>query len=62
MKSCKSHKWIRVGLLWGLFMYLFNVLLFPLLRGEKITLAGIVIGIPLWIIGGLFFGSCTQNK
>jgi hypothetical protein len=53
LKSYKNHKWIRIGLSWGAFMYLSTVLLFPFLRGEKVSLFGVLIGIPLWVMGGL---------
>jgi hypothetical protein len=62
LKSYKSHKWIRHGLSWGVFMYLSTVFLFPLLRGKKITMMAVLIGIPLWIIGGLAFGYSMNNS
>jgi len=49
-------KWLRAGLGWGLFMYIFMTILFPLMKGETITQKGLLIGIPLWTIGGLVFG------
>jgi hypothetical protein len=32
------------------------VLLFPLITGEGWTTRGILIGIPVWLIGGLAYG------
>ncbi|WP_055432461.1 hypothetical protein [Candidatus Symbiothrix dinenymphae] len=61
LKTYKSNKCIRAGLLWGAFMYLSITFLLPLLRGENITLAGVIIGIPLWLMGGLFWGYSMNN-
>ncbi|GHT69115.1 hypothetical protein AGMMS50239_35380 [Bacteroidia bacterium] len=62
LKTYKSNKWIRSGLLWGAFMYLSTVIFFPLFNGEKITMSAIWIGIPLWVIGGLAFGYTLMNN
>lgn len=48
--------WIKQGLSWGLFMYVFMNLTYPFIEGESITLNKLLIGIPLWTIGGLGFG------
>jgi hypothetical protein len=48
--------WIRQGLYWGLFMYVFMVLLFPLLTRDPITLKEVLVGIPFWTLGGLGYG------
>lgn len=48
--------WWSVGLRWGLFMFICSSLLFPLIDGEGITIKRLLIGIPIWIIGGLLFG------
>lgn len=54
--SQPQFKWWRSGLGWGFFMFIFMVILFPLISGEKITVKDVLIGIPIWAIGGLFFG------
>ena len=48
--------WIREGLFFGLFMFFFNTLLLPIILGEEYSLLKILVGIPLWILGGLSFG------
>ncbi len=52
----EGYGWVRQGLYWGLFMYVFMALMFPLIDGEGITLKKALIGIPIWTIGGLGFG------
>jgi len=54
-------KWWRDGLSWGLLMYFFMEILFPLIQGKDITQKGLLIGIPVWMIGGLLFG-CTLKR
>lgn len=48
--------WIRKGLFWGVFMYVFMTFMIPLIYGEGITLRKALIGIPFWTIGGLGYG------
>lgn len=48
--------WIKQGLLWGLIMYVFMTLMFPIIDEEGITLKKALIGIPIWTLGGLGFG------
>jgi|SRR5690554_1897904 len=52
----ESYGWIRQGLSWSFFMYVFMALMFPLIFGEIVTLNKLLIGIPIWILGGLGFG------
>ncbi|MCX8020478.1 MAG: hypothetical protein N2747_08305 [Chitinophagaceae bacterium] len=52
----EGYGWVKQGLLFGLYMYVFMILIFPLIEGEEITLRKILLGIPLWTIGGLIFG------
>lgn len=51
-----KNMWIKTGLGWGLFMYVFMTFLFPYFDGEPITRNDILIGIPVWAIAGLTFG------
>jgi hypothetical protein len=57
-KKLLTHpKWWIEGLLLGLFMFVINdLLLNPLILGTPITLKKLLIGIPIWTIGGLFYG------
>jgi hypothetical protein len=51
-----SQNWIKLGLVWGVLMFLFNSLGFPYFLGENITLEDIFVGLILWTLGGLAFG------
>ncbi len=55
-----QHSWWYAGLRWGLFMYIWAVILNPLLFRDEITLKKLLIGIPVWISGGLLFGLCMK--
>lgn len=61
----EGYGWIKQGLFWGLFMYVFMTFLFPLLFKDTITLSKALFGIPFWILGGLLYGyvvKCTTIK
>lgn len=49
-------KWQKVGISWALWMFVIMTFVWPLIDGEEITLKKILIGIPIWLIGGLAFG------
>ena len=51
-----KYQWWLSGLIWGFLMYVSMVIIFPLIKGENITQKGLLIGIPLWTVGGLLFG------
>ena len=55
-KNNTTRNWLKSGLYFGVFMFLCMVIIYPLIRGKEITLEDIMIGIPLWIIGGLVWG------
>ncbi len=48
--------WWRSGLIFGLFLYVFMEVLYPLISGKGITPQELLIGIPLWTCGGLVYG------
>lgn len=48
--------WWKIGLINGLIMYVLMELVFPLLDGSGYSSKKLLIGIPVWIIGGLIFG------
>lgn len=52
----KGRGWIRTGLVWGLMMFVMMTFIFPLIDGREITMVDILIGVPVWAIGGLLFG------
>lgn len=47
--------WVKQGLIWGLSMFLIMDIILPLAEGD-FSILDIIIGIPLWTIGGLIFG------
>ncbi len=51
-----DYQWWYIGLRWGLFMYVLSTVISPLIEGEGITFKGLLIGIPVWILGGSIFG------
>ena len=55
-KKNRTKNWLIAGLYFGLFMFVSMVIVFPLIAGKEISLESIVIGIPLWTIGGLWWG------
>lgn len=55
-KKNSTKTWLKSGLLWGLFMFVSMVLIYPMIKGVEITQKSILIGIPLWLIGGLGWG------
>lgn len=48
--------WITQGLSFGLLMLLLNDLIVPYLSGKEVKAISVIIGIPIWAIGGLLFG------
>ena len=55
-KQKQTKKWLKSGLFYGVFMYISMIIIFPLMKGEEITLRRLLIGIPFWHIGGLGWG------
>ncbi|TNE65204.1 MAG: hypothetical protein EP344_03125 [Bacteroidetes bacterium] len=53
--------WIRIGLGWGLFMYVFMTFILPFFYGEDLSWKQAVIGVPVWAIGGLSFGYAMKR-
>ena len=47
---------IRIGLPWGIGMFLLMTFIFPWMNDEPITLRKTLISFPLWMLGGLLFG------
>lgn len=59
-EETKTTKWWYTGLAWGLFIFLAINLLLPILNGESISMKKALVGIPIWVIGGLMFGWFTH--
>ena len=55
-KKNTTKKWLRFGLLWGLFMFVFSITLNPLISNVQITQKMILVNILIWTVGGLIFG------
>jgi hypothetical protein len=49
-------KWVKVGLIWGLIMFIIMVFIFPYFGNDKITIKSILLGSVIWSLGGLVFG------
>jgi hypothetical protein len=54
--SKKLTNIIKIGLPWGVGMFILLALIIPYFNDEKITLKKIVIAFPLWLLGGFVFG------
>lgn len=56
------QKWQKLGLIWGIWMYVMMTLIWPYVDGEKMTFRKVLIGIPIWLISGLLFGYFQRNN
>lgn len=50
------QNWVKQAMIWGGSMFVIMVFLFPWITGDEITWKRILIGIPVWAMGGLVFG------
>ena len=48
--------WVKQGLIWGLFMFIIMALAYPIAIYQTLEIKSVLIGIPLWAFGGLFWG------
>ena len=55
-----KSQWFLFGVVFGVFMYVFMEILFPLIERESLTPKRLLIGIPIWLIAGLVFGLLTK--
>ena len=55
----KKHT--KEGILWGVWMFVFMEVIFPLIKGEEITLKPMLFAIPFWAFAG-FFISFVDRK
>lgn len=55
-KISTNYLWIKQGLKWGVFMFIFMTFLIPLMIGQSIVWERILIGIPIWTMAGLAWG------
>lgn len=47
------NPYLKRGLTWALMMYIMMVFISPLIFNGKLTIQKALIGIPIWMIGGL---------
>jgi len=53
--------WIREGLIFGCFIYVLNILIFPMLfENTELSLKRALIGIPVFLVCGLGYGYFTR--
>lgn len=56
-------KWQKVGLGWGMSMFVAMTFVWPYFDGDEITLKSVLIGFFFWgILGSLFFGLSTKSR
>jgi len=60
-KMNSTKNWIKLGLLWGVMMFIIITFGLPLIKQEEITGVNVLIGIPIWIISGLLFGYIMKS-
>lgn len=58
----KIKKWIKVGLAWGLWMFVIMSFIFPYFNKEDITIKSILLGLIIWSLAGLVFGYTMKKK
>jgi hypothetical protein len=51
----EAKGWIGQGLNFGLIMFALNDLIIPIFSGKEMQLTKLLIGIPIWILGGMLF-------
>ncbi len=54
-------KWVKVGLVWGIWMFLGITFIKSLIFGEVITLKVVIIESFLWMIVGLLYGYISDK-
>lgn len=59
--ATKYRHWFIEGMLFGILMFLFMEVLFPLIEGEEITLKKGLLRILIWLAGGMLFGYINKS-
>lgn len=52
----ENAQWLKTGMSWGGMMYILSTFVNPIFTGEDVSTVLIILGIPLWTIGGVCFG------
>ena len=55
MKSLLRN-WVVLGLVWGIFMFLFMGIAVPMAENDTIVFPGVLIKLVVWLISGLGYG------
>jgi len=55
-KKNTTKNWLKSGLFFGLFMFVFSIVVNPLISNVQITQKMILLNILIWTVGGLGFG------
>jgi ABC-type sulfate transport system permease subunit len=56
----KSKFW-KAAIFFGVFTFIANVIVIPLIKKQEITLQSILIGIPIWTVAGIAFAYFTTK-
>lgn len=48
--------WLATGIVWGVVMYALVNFVIPLVSQQPVTTKAMLIGIPIWLLGGLAYG------
>lgn len=51
-----NKQWIATGIVWGFVMFLLGAIAIPYFFNEPITWKSVLIGFPIWLVGGLGYG------
>tara|TARA_B110000091_G_C13714772_1_gene432103 strand:+ start:877 stop:1053 length:177 start_codon:yes stop_codon:yes gene_type:complete len=54
--------WLKVGLFWGVFMFILMAFIFPYFSNENITMRLVLMKFVFWTFGGLIYGFVTNKK
>lgn len=58
----KLKKWQKVGLSWGMFMFVIMTFVWPLIDGEEITLKRTLFSLVIWTIAGFALGWSMRHN
>ena len=52
-QKIKTKNWLKEGLSWGLFMFVFMQIGIPWIMDEEITTEKLILGLPIWLVLGI---------
>jgi hypothetical protein len=56
VEKAYRYVWFKMGLIFGICMYVTTIFIIPMISNEVITVRKILIGIPIWLFIGLGYG------